>query len=82
MTWTAPAWMNAEDREREELLVQALRQELAAARDAAHRLERPSDISAWQWRMDAVRKEALDRAASFDRLAAPKPDTPENSAAA
>lgn len=69
MTWQAPDWMNAEDREREELLVHALRAELAAARSAAERLERPSDITSWQWRMDAVRKEALERAASFDRLA-------------
>jgi hypothetical protein len=67
--------MSAEDREREERLVQALRTELASVRAAAERLESASDVTAWGWRVDAVTSEALERAASFDRLAQATMDT-------
>ena len=75
--WVAPDWMAAEDREREDTLMQSLRRVLIAARAAAFRLDTAAEVSGWQARMTGATSDADEWAARFERLAPMPQETPQ-----
>lgn len=67
--WVPPDWLSAENVEREDRLLSALRRQLEAARAATLRLETAGDVSAWEARMTGAIADAEDWAGRFNRLA-------------
>lgn len=62
MAYEPPDWLNADDRDREAALVEALRQIVTASRDVLDTCEGEKGLLGWRWRVEALTAEAHEMA--------------------
>jgi len=74
MSYEPPAWMNAEDREREERMVQAMRDVVKQARALAERVNTAQQLNGWRWRVELVTGEARAHARALEAAPTPAPE--------